>query len=171
MAEQLDVFLGGETTQFLARLFDVIKSQEYIGSKLANEAAPEVVALPLAIKKESTPPLIAASPKESIIKTEKLSPAASDISMKSINKSKSQEPTSKLLDPKAVLEPRKRRNSNRSRSRSRSNERLRRSRSRDRRPNEYGRDKNTRQYRNNSPPTSGGRRQGGQGKKSANFLM
>lgn len=161
MAEQLDVFLGGETSQFLTRLFDVIKSQEYIGTKIASEAPLDVLALPITIKKDSTPPLIAVSPKETSIKPEKVSPAASDISMKSVNKSKSQEPTSKLLlDAKGVLEPRKRRNSNRSRSRSRSNERLRRSRSRDRRPNEYGRDKNARQYRNSSPPTSGGRRLG-----------
>lgn len=37
MADQLDVFLGQETTQFLCRLFEVIVSEEYVTEATAAE--------------------------------------------------------------------------------------------------------------------------------------
>lgn len=44
MAEQLDVFLGAETTQFLHRLFEVIESKEYLTPTNVASAAATIIA-------------------------------------------------------------------------------------------------------------------------------
>lgn len=44
MAEQLDVFLGAETTQFLLRLFEVIESKEYLTPSNVASAAAALIA-------------------------------------------------------------------------------------------------------------------------------
>lgn len=67
MADQLDVFLGQETTQFLCRLFEVILSEEYLTEATTaensiqqpcdnNGTELQLAAAVIREDKESTPP-------------------------------------------------------------------------------------------------------------------
>lgn len=168
----------------MVKLFVVIKSQEYISQadKLAVTDVSAVLQQerdttpPISKKttKESDDERkkLASESSSSTSNSKKLivpptmviANAAGAVGGAANNKSKSQEPVSK-----PPVDMRRRRISNRSKSRSKSRsrsksvekvdkterlERIRRSRSRDRNHRENQRDKNIRQYRNNSPPAS-----------------
>lgn len=133
MADQLDVFLGIETKPFLERLFEVIKSQEYVTSISSSSASSLETEQPAASTIVATSSQGTKKPKEEEVKEVVTSTVQKQLTVTTPSKSKSQE-------PQAASHPRDRRrrisNISRSRSRSRSKSaepiRNRRSRSRDR---------------------------------------
>lgn len=140
MAEQLDVFLGVETKPFLERLFEVIKSQEYVTS-ISSSSQETENSQPLSSQSTNTsasPASLKKSTKDDEGKDDRVvtsSKSQQQLTVTTPSKSKSQEPQTASSQPRDI---RRRRISNRSRSRSRSRSkspeliRNRRSRSRDR---------------------------------------